>query len=175
MIDTKIVQEFGETFITLFFLNREYRTDIVDAEGIDLMCYKEESGLCYGVSVKTRNVQKDKPNKSINLKWNDIVCAYKETKLRNDNATLCYAFVISKANKKETEEIVVFICTQEFIFQEKSIENIEEYKKRYPNKEVSGATKSIAIDENAQKRWIELYKNHKEGVIFAGTYSVDKG
>lgn len=57
MRQSESVGKFGEYFVALMFQNWGFETDMVDAEGIDLMCYRnlESKNEKYGVSVKTRN------------------------------------------------------------------------------------------------------------------------
>lgn len=58
MRENEIIKSFGETFVATIFDNMGYEVDIVDAEGIDLACYRKgKRDRGYGVSVKTRNTQ----------------------------------------------------------------------------------------------------------------------
>ena len=168
MRSKEIIHRFGEHFITLIFHNLGFETDIIDADGIDLMCYKKDEEVCYGVSVKTRNIEFNS-NNSINLTWNDIVYADKQTKLRGGKETL-YAFVIT-----ELKKINVFIFTQEYMFEhyfeKKGVKNINEYKEIFPEK-MPGSTQGIDTGIKAKDSWRILYKNNERGVIFAGTYNL---
>ena len=170
MRNGKIVQKFGEYFVALIFENLGYSVDIIDAEGIDLMCYSEN--VSYGVSVKTRNIEQN-PNYSINLTWNDIVYAYEQTKLRYGMDVL-YAFVIS-----ELERINVVIFTQQYMFEhyfmKKKINNIDEYMERFPNKpdkknKMTGSTQGIDTGDRAKSEWKQLYENKVDGILFAAVY-----
>ena len=170
MRNEKIVQKFGEHFVALIFENLGYSVDVIDAEGIDLMCYSE--CVSYGVSVKTRNIQQNS-NNSINLTWNDIVYSYEQTKLRSGEDVL-YAFVIS-----DLERISVFIFTQQYMFEhyfvKKKIKNIDEYMGAFTNKpnkkdKATGSTQGIDNGDRAKSKWKQLYENKVDGIIFAAAY-----
>lgn len=174
MRNGEIVHRFGEHFIALIFDNLGFEADIVDADGIDLMCYKNGEDLCYGVSVKTRNIEFNS-NNSINLSWKDIVYADEQTKLRAGKEPL-YAFVIT-----ELSEVNVFVFTQAYMFEhyfaKKRIKNISEYKKKFPTKptkenKMPGSTQGIDTGRKVIDSWGTLYQNKTKGIIFAGTYSL---
>ena len=163
MRDNEITQKFGEHLVALIFHNLGYEADIVDANGIDLMCYNKSYSQSYGVSVKTRNIEFNY-NSGINLNWKDFVYADEETKLRGGKQTL-YAFVICKLSA-----IYVFIFTQEYLFKHYLKMNcIEEYKTSFPDAKISGSTKTITLKNKDE--WQQLYENKEEGVVFAGKYN----
>ena len=160
MRSTEIVKEFGEAFVASLFHDLGYKVDIIDEKGIDLTCYNENNK--YGVSVKTRNIQFGK-NESINLKYNDIVYTYNESKLRDLEPA--YAFVVADLSR-----IDVLIVTQKYIFENmcSNIDDINDYMDKYANKNDSGSTKSISISSASKNTWKSLLG--KDGVIFANTY-----
>lgn len=169
MIKTDIVGDFGEAFIAALFYSLGYKVDIVNAMGIDLTAYKDKLKL--GISVKSRNIQFN-PNKSISLKYNDIVYTYDESKLRSIDMEPSYAFVVA-----DLERIDILVVTQKYLFDNLvspkcPIKDIVHYKNMYENKEVSGSTKSVSISKTAREKWLKL--EGEEGVIFVGTYSLNK-
>ena len=94
MRKSEIVGKFGETFVASLLYNLGYKVDMIDENGIDLACYKENKK--YGVSVKSRNIQFN-TNNSINLTFNDIVHTYNESKLRDLEPA--YAFVVANLSR----------------------------------------------------------------------------
>ena len=160
MRSTEIVKGFGETFVASLFYDLGYKVDMIDEEGIDLTCYKENNK--YGVSVKTRNIQFGK-NGSINLKYNDIVYTYNESKLRGLEPA--YAFVVADLSR-----IDILIVTQEYVFENMclNVDSINDYMDKYTDKNDSGSTKSISTSLASKNTWKSLLG--KKGVIFANTY-----
>lgn len=177
MRNTEIVKGFGESFAAYLFYKMGYEVDFLDAEGIDLACYKkDESGISYGVSVKTRNIKpkgdestKDN-NHSFNIKYNDIVYTYEQSEIRHLEPA--YALVVADLKK-----IDVLIVTQEYAFKKlfnvrfdaPTIANIDDYKKRYTSKNDNGAERHISIAQSSRKLWKE--RKDDEGVIFTASYS----
>lgn len=136
-----------------------FEVDFVDASGIDLMCYGTEENKVYGVSVKTREVER-KGNSSINLTSNDILYPEKSTKIRNKNAEVLYAFVVYSFS-----EIDVLICTQKYVYEKVGINSREDYLE-YGN----SATKGFPIAKDDRQMWGKLYRNKEEGILFAASY-----
>jgi|GEM_PF-4515589 len=165
MRKSEIVGKFGETFVASLLYNLGYKVDMIDENGIDLACYKENKK--YGVSVKSRNIQFN-TNNSINLTFNDIIHTYNESKLRDLEPV--YAFVVADLSR-----IDVLIVTQEYVFENMfssvdNVNNINEYMDKYTSKKESGSTKSVSTTLASKNDWKSLLGKH--GVIFANCYQV---
>lgn len=165
MRKSEIVGKFGEAFVASLLYDLGYKVDMIDENGIDLACYKENKK--YGVSVKSRNIQFN-INNSINLTFNDIIHTYNESKLRDLEPV--YAFVVADLSR-----IDVLIVTQEYVFENMfssvdNVHNINEYMDKYTSKKDSGSTKSISTTLASKNDWKSLLGKH--GVIFANCYQV---
>lgn len=163
MRKSEIVGKFGEAFVASLFYDLGYKVDMIDENGIDLTCYKENKK--YGISVKSRNIQFGK-NDSINLTFNDIIHTYNESKLRDLEPA--YAFVVADLSR-----IDVLIVTQEYVFENMfssidNVHNINEYMDKYTSKKDSGSTKSVSTTFASKNGWKSLLGKH--GVIFANYY-----
>lgn len=163
MRKSEIVGKYGEAFVASLFYDLGYKVDMIDENGIDLTCYKENKK--YGVSVKSRNIQFGK-NDSINLTFNDIIHTYNESKLRDLEPA--YAFVVADLSR-----IDVLIVTQEYVFENMfssgdNAYNINNYMEEYTNKKDSGSTKSISTTLTSKKGWKSLLG--ERGVIFTNCY-----
>lgn len=163
MRNSEIIGKFGEIFTASLFYDLGYTVDMIDAQGIDLICYKDDKR--YGVSVKSRNIQFGE-NKSINLTYNDITYTNDESKIRG--AEPAYAFVVSNLSR-----IDVLVVTQTYVFENMfssydNVYNIDDYKGMYTNKKDSGATKSISIAPASKNNWKNLLG--ESGVIFTNCY-----
>lgn len=172
MRKNEIIKNYGESFVAMMFTNWGYESDIIDAEGIDLMCYKEISDNSYkkyGISVKTRDPY-DKMNNSLNLTWNDLVLADKQAKVRDGE--LLYAIVWYSIDRVD---VVVF--SQEYVLKKFGYSDIEGYKKDFPKKpkpkESNGSTKSISTNLNARNSWLNMYKEGEPGVIYAARFDIN--
>lgn len=164
----QIIKNYGESFVAMMFANWGYESDIIDAEGIDLMCYKEISDNTYkkyGVSVKTRDPY-TKKNNSLNLTWNDLALADSQTKIRDGE--LLYAIVWYSI-----ERVDVVILSQEYVLNSFGYSDIESYKEMFPEKKMNGSTKSISTTLSNRNSWLDMYKNGMSGVIYAARFDIN--
>lgn len=173
MRNTEIVGKFGELFVAALFRNMEYEVDLIDAEGIDLVCYdNKDSNIKYGVSVKTRRAKNEngKINYSINIDYNDIVYTYKKSKdIRG--VIPAYAFVVV-----DLKRIDVLIVTQDYVFKRNLFNsivfnNIDEYMSKYKSKKDSGSKQCISIAKSSRDGWKTL--KDEPGVIFTASYRTE--
>lgn len=158
-----IVQNFGEYFTISVFYNLGFAVDLVDEEGIDVVCYNDD--VRYGVSVKCRNIQFSK-NDSINLKHKDIIYTNEQSQIRNVEPA--YAFIV-----QDLDRIDVLIATQEYVLTNllnhgEDINTIQEYLNAYPD--IEGPTKSVSITLSSKESWKNL--KNTPGVIFTSSYKV---
>lgn len=163
----QIIKNYGESFVAMMFANWGYESDIIDANGIDLMCYKEISDNYYkkyGISVKTRDPYMKK-NDSLNLTWNDLVLADSQAKLRDGE--LLYAIVWYSINRVD-----VVIFSQKYVLDSFGYSDIESYKEEFPEK-TEGSTKSISTSLAKRNLWLDMYKNGIPGVMYAARFDIN--
>jgi len=146
MVTTKLVGNFGEYYSAMCFLDAGFNVDLIDSNGIDLMCYDENSDKVYGVSVKSRYVT-GKVNNSLLLRDKDIKYCHDEAVLRH--AAPAFAILVISEDR-----IDIAAITFEELLQLHGYNSYEEY---------DGKNVSVNISLKRRDAWRDYIS--EDGII----------